>query len=64
MTPSLSTALRGTFRRLPSRAFAAALFALALLFGGASPLQAETRGFNMWWVPEGVTVGAHETDSS
>ena len=58
MTPSLLT----SFRRLGSRVSGALWLAAILLAGGATPLHAETRSFNMWWAPEAVTKGGHETD--
>ena len=58
MTPSLLT----SFRRLGSRVSGTLWLAAILLAGGATPLHAETRSFNMWWAPEAVTKGGHETD--
>ena len=61
MTPFSLTSLRATFRRVGSRTLGALLLAVILL-GGAGSLHAETRSFNMWWAPECVTKGGHETD--
>ena len=61
MTPSSLTSLRSASRRLYSCAFGG-LALVAILLGGIAPLHAETRSFNMWWAPECVTKGGHETD--
>ena len=61
MTPLSLTSLRSVCRRLGSRALGGLLLA-TLLLGGTAPLHAETRSFNMWWAPECVTVGGHQTD--
>ena len=57
MTSRFPTSLRPLSRRV-----LAGLFTALLLLGGIAPLHAETRSFNMWWAPECVTKGGHETD--
>ena len=61
MTSHFLTSLRPLSRRLAARLLAG-LSAVLLILGGAAPLHAETRSFNMWWAPECVTKGGHETD--
>ncbi len=62
MTPSFSNLFHLSFHRCASRVFGCGLLVATLLLGSALPLQAETRSFNMWWIPEAVTTGGHETD--
>ena len=59
--PVMNTLSPSSFRSRFCR-LSAALPALVLLLAGAGSLQAETRASNMWWLPECVTVGGHETD--
>ena len=52
--------LRSFFRR--GYAFLTALLALVFLAGSATDAHAELRNYNLWWAPQAVTTGGHQTD--
>ncbi|MBE7156838.1 MAG: cytochrome c oxidase subunit II [Rhodospirillales bacterium] len=56
MTMPLRPFLRRCWACLPL------LFAFGLLLGFAPQAHAELRDFNMWWAPQAVTTGGHQTD--
>ena len=56
----MTTPLRSLFRRC--RSYLPTLFALVFLAGSATTAHAELRDYNLWWAPQAVTTGGHQTD--
>lgn len=52
--------LRSLLRR--GCAYLPALLALVFLAGSATEARAELRAYNLWWAPQAVTTGGHQTD--